>query len=133
MAARILIAEDNEANLALVDYLLRAAGHETLGAADGAEAVRLARSSRLDLVICDLQMPVLDGYGVLTQLRADPVLSNLPVIALTAFSRTHDRNDALVAGFDGYLSKPIDPEAFVAQIEKYLPPQLRTGGTLRPP
>jgi two-component system cell cycle response regulator DivK len=76
---------------------------------------------------------VLDGYGVLTHLRADPVLSNLPVIALTAFSRTHDRNDALVAGFDGYLSKPIDPEAFVAQIEKYLPPQLRTGGTLRPP
>jgi two-component system cell cycle response regulator DivK len=131
MAARILIAEDNEANLALVEYLLRAAGHETVAATDGVEALRLVQKTRLDLVICDLQMPQLDGYAVLSQLRDDPALRDVPVIALTAYSRSSDRSDVLVAGFDGYLSKPIDPEAFVGQIEKYLIPELRTGGTPR--
>jgi two-component system cell cycle response regulator DivK len=133
MGARILIAEDNEANLALVEYLLRAAGHETLSATDGAEAVSLVRQVPPDLVICDLQMPVLDGYAVLAQLREDPALRDVPVIALTAYSRRGDRTSVLVAGFDGYLSKPIDPEAFVAQIEKYLRPELRSGGAMRPP
>jgi two-component system cell cycle response regulator DivK len=133
MGARILIAEDNEANLALVEYLLRAAGHETLSATDGAEAVSLVRQAPPDLVICDLQMPVLDGYAVLAQLREDPALRDVPVIALTAYSRRSDRTSVLVAGFDGYLSKPIDPEAFIAQIEKYLRPELRSGGAMRPP
>jgi two-component system cell cycle response regulator DivK len=130
MTARILIAEDNAANLALVDYLLKAAGHETLAATDGAEAVRMARELHPDLIICDLQMPVVDGYEVLSNLRQDPALRDVPVIALTAYSRSSDRTTVLVAGFDGYLSKPIDPEAFVAQIEKYLRPELRSGGTL---
>jgi two-component system cell cycle response regulator DivK len=130
MTARILIAEDNAANLALVDYLLKTAGHETLAATDGAQAVRMARELHPDLIICDLQMPVVDGYEVLSNLRQDPTLRDVPVIALTAYSRNSDRTTVLVAGFDGYLSKPIDPEAFVAQIEKYLRPELRSGGTL---
>jgi two-component system cell cycle response regulator DivK len=131
MSARILIAEDNAANLALVDYLLKTAGHETLAATDGAEAVRLARQLHPDLVICDLQMPVADGYEVLASLKEDPALQDMPVIALTAYSTNSDRTSVLVAGFDGYLSKPIDPETFVAQIEKYLRPELRSGGALR--
>ncbi|HEX4584385.1 MAG TPA: response regulator [Burkholderiaceae bacterium] len=131
MAACILIAEDNEANLALVEYLLKAAGHQTLAATEGAEAVRLVRQARPDLVVCDLQMPVLDGYAVLAQVRDDPALRDVPVIALTAYSSRSDRTSVLVAGFDGYLSKPIDPETFVAQIEKYLRPELRSGGVLR--
>jgi CheY-like chemotaxis protein len=133
MGARILIAEDNDANLALTDYLLKAAGHETLAATDGAQAVQMARQSRPDLIICDLQMPALDGYAVLAQIRDDPALRDVPVIALTAYSRNTDRTNVLVAGFDGYLSKPIDPEAFVAQIERYLRPQLRSGGAIRRP
>jgi CheY-like chemotaxis protein len=133
MAARILIAEDNEANLALVEYLLKAAGYETVGAIDGQEAVRLARQNRPDLVICDLQMPQTDGYSVLAQLRDDPALREVPVIALTAFSRHIDRTTVLVAGFDGYLSKPIDPEEFIQQVEQYLQPQLRSGGLPRRP
>ncbi len=128
MPARILIAEDNEANLALVEYLLRAAGHRTVAATDGLQAVRLAREVRPDLLICDLQMPEVDGYSVLAQLREDPTMRELPVIALTAFSRRIDRTTVLVAGFDGYLSKPIDPEEFIGQVEGYLKPELRTGG-----
>jgi two-component system, cell cycle response regulator DivK len=133
MPARILIAEDNEANLALVEYLLRAAGHRTVAATDGLEAVRLAREIRPDLVICDLQMPEVDGYSVLAQVREDPTLREMPVIALTAFSRRIDRTTALVAGFDGYLSKPIDPEVFIEEVEQYLKPQLRSGGLPRKP
>jgi CheY-like chemotaxis protein len=131
MPARILIAEDNEANLALVEYLLRAAGHRTVAATDGHEAVRLAREVRPDLLICDLQMPEVDGYSVLAQVRDDPTLREMPVIALTAFSRRIDRTTVLVAGFDGYLSKPIDPEEFIEQVEQYLKPQLRSGGLPR--
>jgi CheY-like chemotaxis protein len=133
MPARILIAEDNEANLALVEYLLRAAGHRTVAATDGLEAVRLAREARPDLVICDLQMPEVDGYSVLAQVREDPTLREMPVIALTAFSRRIDRTTVLVAGFDGYLSKPIDPEVFIEEVEQYLKPQLRSGGLPRKP
>jgi CheY-like chemotaxis protein len=128
MPARILIAEDNDANLALVEYLLTTAGHQIVAATDGTEAVRLARQLRPDLLICDLQMPGMDGYSVLAQLRDDPSMRDLPVVALTAHSGRGDRTNVLVAGFNGYLSKPIDPEAFVAQIEQYLRPQLRGGG-----
>ena len=131
MPARILIAEDNAANLALVEYLLNAAGHEIMSATDGAEALHLARQSQFDLIISDLQMPAMDGYSLLAQLRDNPALRQVQVIALTAFSRSTDRNTCLVAGFDGYLSKPIEPEAFVGQIEQYLAPQLRTGGLSR--
>jgi len=126
MAARILIVEDNKANLALVEYLLTTAGHQTLVATDGVEAVRLARQTHPDLVLCDLQVPVLDGYEVLEQLRGDPELSGLPVVAVTAFSMRGDRADVLEAGFEGYIPKPIEPEKFVEPVEAYLRPELRS-------
>ena len=125
MTAIILIADDNEANLALTEYLLRSAGHCTVAAANGEQALQLARASRPDLMVCDLQMPGLDGYAVLAQVRGDPDLRDLPVVALTAYSRDSDRTSVLVAGFNGYLSKPIDPERFVEQIEQHLRPDLR--------
>jgi CheY-like chemotaxis protein len=122
MAARILVVEDNAANLELVRYLLTHGGHSVIAATDGAEGVALALQERPDLVICDLQMPVLDGYQVLAQLRARPETAALTVIAVTAFSMPNDRQKVMTAGFDGYLSKPIEPERFVAQIEAFLPP-----------
>ncbi len=121
MPAHILIIEDNAANLALVDYLLKAAGYQTFAATDGAQGVQAARERRPDLVLCDLQMPVLNGYEVLQQLRADPLTRLIPVVAVTAFSMPGDRAKAIEAGFDGYLSKPIEPEQFVRQVEEYLP------------
>src|SRR4051812_24460069 len=127
--ARILVIEDNPANLALVEYLLNAFGYVTLTATDGASGVRVAREKRPDLVICDLQMPGLNGYEVLERLRADPALQGTPVIAVTAFSMQDDQTKVLAAGFNGYLSKPIEPERFVAQIEEYLPRAQRRGGS----
>ena len=125
MAARILIIEDNKANLELAEYLLKASGYTTLTATDGEEGVRSARKEHPDLIICDLQMPIMDGYEVVKHLKNDPLLRSIPVIAVTALSMPGDRNKVLAAGFDGYLSKPIEPETFVRTVEGFVPPGLR--------
>lgn len=122
MGARILIVEDHPANLELARYLLTHAGHTVRAAMDGLEALAQLESELPNLVICDLQLPGMDGYEVLKRLRAIPGMERLPVIAVTAFSMPDDQRRVQSAGFDGYLSKPIDPELFVAQIEAYLPP-----------
>jgi CheY-like chemotaxis protein len=128
MAARILIIEDNPASLELARYLLATHGYSALTASDGGEGVRIVREENPDLVLCDLQMPVLDGYGVLSEIRNHQALGGIPVVAVTAFSMSGDRSAAFSAGFDGYISKPIDPEHFVAQVEAFLRPELRTAG-----
>jgi len=130
MPARILIVEDNPANLDLSKYLVESHGYATLTATDGEQGLRIAREKRPDLILCDLQMPVMDGYELLKQIRNEPSLSDIIAIAVTAFSMSGDRDTALAAGFDGYISKPIDPERFVEQIEAYLRPELRAK---RPP
>jgi CheY-like chemotaxis protein len=118
--ARILIVEDNPANLYLLNYLLTARGHATESATDGVEGLERARSTRPDLVLCDLQMPRLDGYEVLREIRADASLAGVAVVAVTAFSMPGDRLRVSQAGFDGYLTKPFDPATVVARIEGYL-------------
>jgi CheY-like chemotaxis protein len=125
MAARILVIEDNDANLELVQYLLEKSGYEVLTARNGAQGVTVALQGRPQLIVCDLQMPVMDGYEVLRTLRQDPSMCATTVVAVTAFSMSGDRHNVLVAGFDGYLSKPIEPENFVSQIEAFLPAEWR--------
>ena len=127
MAARILLIEDNPANLELAKYLLEACGHTVLPAEDGREALDVLRRERPDIVISDLQMPIMDGYEVLAHIRGNAELDALPVIALTAFSMAGDCTKVLQAGFDGYLSKPIVPEAFVGEIEAFLKTGRRQG------
>jgi len=124
MPANILVIEDNPANLELVRYLLNHRGHKVLLAVNGQAGLALARQALPALILCDLQMPVLDGYQTLTALRADPNTAAIPVVAVTAFSMPNDRERVITAGFDG-LSKPIEPELFVGQIEAYLPAALR--------
>lgn len=119
--ARILIIEDNQANLELAQYLLEHSGHKVLLATDGQMGVSVARRERPELIICDLQMPVLDGYGVLEQLKPDAAMLGIPIVAVTAFSMSGDEEKVRLAGFDGYFSKPIEPETFVQQIEAFLP------------
>jgi two-component system cell cycle response regulator len=119
--ARILVIEDNPTNLELMSYLLKAFGHEVLTAADGEEGLEVVRQSLPDLIICDVQLPKLDGFGVAAQLKSHPTLRSIPLLAVTALAMVGDRDKLLAAGFDGYLSKPIDPEAFVPDVEVYLP------------
>lgn len=134
MTARILIIEDNPANLELARYLLVAGGYTVLTATNGFEGVQAAQLEPPDLIVSDLQMPILGGYEVLQYLRHDPNLQHIAVIALTALSMPGDKNKVLSSGFDGYLSKPIVPETFIQQIEAFLPLELRvgrlTGGTI---
>jgi len=124
MAARILIVEDNEANLELMNYLLEMAGYIVLTATDGELGVAKARAERPDLILCDVQMPKMDGYDVAKTLKADKLMKATPLIAVTALAMVGDRDRILAAGFDGYLPKPITPNTFVSEIEAFLPPEL---------
>jgi two-component system cell cycle response regulator len=118
--ARILIIEDNPTNLELMSYLLTAFGHTTLTAYDGATGLETARGEAPELIICDVQMPGLDGYMVAQRLKSDPGTCAIPLVAVTAVAMVGDRDRALAAGFDGYITKPIVPEAFVGQVEAFL-------------
>ena len=118
--ARILIIEDNPANIELMSFLLSAYGHAPLSAADGLRGVAAARSERPDLIACDVNLPGMDGFAVLAELKGDPALAGVPILAVTALAMTGDREKVLAAGFDGYISKPIEPESFVAELEAFL-------------
>lgn len=118
--SRILIIEDNADNLELMTYLLKALGHTPLTAGDGEEGLEAARRNAPDLIICDLQLPRMDGYGVIQRLKGHPALRAIPVVAVTAYAMVGDRDRVLAAGFDGYIPKPIAPETFVGQIEVFL-------------
>jgi len=114
---RILLVEDNAANLDLMSYLLRAFGHEVSCETDGLAGLKCAHDGSFDLVLCDILMPELDGYEFARRFRSDPRLRESPLIAVTALAMAGDREKILAAGFDGYISKPIDPQVFQAQIE----------------
>lgn len=137
MRARILVVEDNPANLELMRYLLQSFGHTVLTAPDGEAGVAMVRKERPDLVLCDVQLPKLDGLGVARVLKGDPQLCSVPLIAITAFAMVGDRERMLQAGFDGYLPKPITPENFLRDIETFLRPDLRSAAltptTSKPP
>jgi two-component system cell cycle response regulator DivK len=120
MPAQILIIEDNEMSFVLADYLLRQAGYVNTRAEDGHAAVRLALENVADLILCDLDLPGMDGYEVLQALRADPSWRRVPVLAFTADSKPQLREDALKAGFSGSILKPVDPRTFPADIARYL-------------
>jgi CheY-like chemotaxis protein len=125
MPARVLLIEDNKENLELMTYLLKAYGHIVFTAGNGREGVEAARRELPDLILSDLQMPIMDGYGVARIIRGDSELAKLPMIAVTAYAMRGDRERVLAAGFDGYISKPIVPEEFVSQVEAFLDPGLR--------
>lgn len=119
MPARILIIEDNPANLDLMSYLLKAFGHLSFTANDGENGLILARREKPDAIVCDVQLPGMDGHAIARVIKADPDLRAIPLIAVTAFAMVGDRDKILASGFDGYIPKPIDPQSFVAQVEAY--------------
>ena len=125
MSARILIIEDNPANLDLMSYLLRAFGHYPLLARDGEGGIVVARNERPDLILCDIQLPKMDGFELARRLRADSALSKIPLLAVTALAMVGDRDKILAAGFDGYVPMPIEPETFVTEVERFLADHLQ--------
>ncbi len=125
MPARILIIEDNEANLELMSYLLGAFGHSVAGARDGASGLEAARSGAPQLILCDIHLPGITGIELARRIRAEQTLNHVPLLAVTALAMVGDRETILAAGFDGYLSKPIAPESFVQEVERFLSAEQR--------
>ena len=118
MPYRVLVIEDDPTSLDLIVYLLTSFGHIALTASDGDEGLRAAAAEIPDVILCDIMLPTLDGFGVLKCIRENKALDHVPVIAVTALAMVGDRERVLAAGFDGYISKPLDPERFVTEVEK---------------
>jgi CheY-like chemotaxis protein len=118
--ATILVVEDTPANRALATKLLRGAGHEVLLAETARDGIELAHTKAPDLVLMDLGLPDMDGWAALSQLRADPATAGLQIVAFTAHAMVGDRDRALAAGFDGYMSKPIEFLTFVDTVTGFL-------------
>jgi CheY-like chemotaxis protein len=117
---KILVADDTANGRELVKAVLSNSGYEVLEACDGAEALALARELRPDLIILDLHMPGLDGFGVVQALRRDERFASTPVMALTASAMMGDKERALAIGFTGYITKPIRLSALRSEVERLL-------------
>ncbi|HNQ34462.1 MAG TPA: response regulator [bacterium] len=120
MKKRILLIEDNEQNRYLAAFLLEARGYEVLQAADGIRGIEMAGSLRPELILLDIQLPGMDGYAVARELRANPALKTIPIVAVTSYAMAGDREKSLAAGCNGYIEKPINPETFAAEVASYL-------------
>ena len=116
---QVLVVEDNEKNMKLFRDVLGAKGYRTLEATTGGRAVELATEHAPALVLMDVRLPDVDGVEALGRLRADPRTASIPVLALTAQAMHGDRERFLTAGFDGYVSKPVDIVELIAIVEKH--------------
>ncbi len=125
MTASILLIEDNPQNRYLTTFLLEQHGHQVLLAETGLEGLALASAARPDLILLDIQLPGMDGHAVARSLKADPELKSIPIVVVTSYAMVGDREKCLAAGAEGYIEKPINPETFVAEVERYLLPQTK--------
>ena len=117
---RILVVEENEVNMYLIRFMLEKSGYEVIEAREGAVGVELAIKEKPDLIIMDIQLPDINGLEATKRIRASEADSDIPIVALTSYAMVGDRESALAAGCTGYIEKPINPEIFMADIEKYL-------------
>jgi CheY-like chemotaxis protein len=120
MGKRILIVEDNAQNRLLLKDLLEYHGFEILEAANGEEGIAVARKERPDLILMDLQMPVMDGFAAGKILKEDPATKHIKIVAITSFAMVGDRERVMEAGFDDYISKPIDTRGLPGLLKKIL-------------
>ncbi|HYP99299.1 MAG TPA: response regulator [Polyangiaceae bacterium] len=118
MSRSVLLIEDNEQNRYLVTFLLERNGYTVRAVADGARGIEAARDAIPALVLLDIQLPVMDGYAVARALRQNEALRKTPIVAVTSYAMPGDREKALEAGCTGYIEKPINPETFVAEVER---------------
>jgi two-component system cell cycle response regulator DivK len=117
---KVVVADDSPESREFIRDTLAAHNFEITEAVDGKDALARIQEVHPDIVFMDIQMPQMDGYAALRQIRQDPQFAKLPVIALTAFAMHGDRDKALAAGFDAYISKPVDPRSLRAQVERLL-------------
>jgi two-component system, cell cycle response regulator DivK len=121
MSKRILLVEDQEDNRRILRDLLSSAGFELIEAEDGEQGLAAAAAHHPDLILMDIQMPVLDGYETTRRIKSDPTLRAIPVIAVTSYALSGDEGKAREAGCDDYVTKPFSPRALLAKVREYLP------------
>jgi len=116
---RILVIEDNETNIYLIGFILKKDGHEVIEARSGEEGLELAVKEKPDLILMDIQLPGIDGLETTKRIRESETDKKVPIVALTSYAMTGDREKSLAAGCTGYIEKPINPDTFMSEIEKY--------------
>jgi CheY-like chemotaxis protein len=114
----VLIAEDNPVNRELLRELLETRGYTVTEACNGQEALAMVEQSPPDILLLDIGMPLLDGFGVVRKLRENPRFASLPVVAVTAYAMQGDREKIMNSGFDGYLSKPVSSSLLVQELDR---------------
>ena len=117
---KILLVEDNPVNRRLAVFLLRSQGYQVREATSALEAFEILHTEQFDLIVMDIQLPGIDGLEATTKLRAEPATAEIPVIAVTSYAMSGDRDKALAAGCSGYVTKPIDKTIFLAEIGRHL-------------
>jgi two-component system, cell cycle response regulator DivK len=120
MSKRILLIEDTEDNRQILRDLLGHAGFELIEAHDGGAGVAAALRERPDLILMDIQLPVLDGYEATRRIKADPTTAAIPIIAVTSYALSGDEAKATAAGCDAYIAKPYSPRALLALVRRFL-------------
>jgi two-component system, cell cycle response regulator DivK len=116
----VLIIEDNSDNYYLMRYLLENKGYRVIGADSGWMGIEMALYNIPAIILLDIQLPGMDGYAVARRLRAHPQLDDTPIVAVTSYAMVGDKEQALAAGANGYIEKPINPDTFVQEIEEYM-------------
>jgi two-component system, cell cycle response regulator DivK len=120
MSKRILVVEDQEDNRTILRDLLSNVGYELIEAVDGVDGVAMAERERPDLILMDIQLPVVDGYQATQRIKANPKLRAIPVIAVTSYALSGDEEKARAAGCDGYVTKPFSPRELLARVREFL-------------
>jgi two-component system cell cycle response regulator DivK len=120
MTKKILVVEDTEDNRQILRDLLSMAGYEMVEAHDGAEGVAKAAEHRPDLILMDIQMPVMDGYEATRRIKANPDLKSIPIVAVTSYALSGDEEKTRAAGCDGYIAKPYSPRQMLAKVREIL-------------
>ena len=121
MSKRILVVEDQDDNRRIIRDLLTSVGYQMIEAVDGEAGVRLAGDHRPDLILMDIQLPVLDGYEATRRIKTDPDLRSIPIIVVTSYALSGDDQKAMAAGCDAYIAKPFSPRELLVTIRKFLP------------
>ena len=116
----ILIVDDTEKNMKLVRDILQHQGHTTLEAVTGADGVRIAKAAKPDLVLMDIQLPDIDGIAALRQIRAEPALDAVPVLAVSASVMPDEQHKIVTSGFDAFITKPINLRQFLETVKRFL-------------
>ena len=120
MTKRILMVEDTEDNRQIIRDLMESVGYDLIEAGDGAEGVAMATEHKPDLILMDIQLPVLDGYEASRRIKAQPDLKHIPIIAVTSYALSGDEDKTRAAGCDGYVAKPFSPRELLTKINEFL-------------